>query len=80
MPYDIETCDKCDGFSHVTDSRPSADGRIRRRECIKCGHRWSTFEIRLTEYQKLRTPLKAGVKIEQAIQDLLHEVQNRFLP
>jgi transcriptional regulator NrdR family protein len=80
MSYDIETCEKCNGFSHITDSRPSADGRTRRRECTKCKHRWSTVEIRLTEYQRLRAPGKTATKIEQAIQDLLHSVQNRFMP
>jgi len=80
MPYDIETCAKCDGFSHVIDSRPGDDGRIRRRECTKCRNRWSTIEIRLDDYRRLRTPINMGGSVEQKIQDLLHVVQNRFMP
>lgn len=82
MPYDIETCEKCGAIaSHVTNSRPTDDvGRRRRHACIKCGHRWSTVEIRETELMKMREPHKWGRSVEQKIQDLLHEIQNKFLP
>ena len=41
-------CPFCGGFdSKVVDSRPTEDGeRIRRRrECINCGKRFTTFEV-----------------------------------
>lgn len=41
-------CKKCESFeSKVTDSRGLEDqNRIkRRRECLVCGHRWTTYEI-----------------------------------
>lgn len=79
MAYDVEVCRKCDGFSHITNSRPSDEGRIRRRECAKCGHRWSTIEIRVLDYQKMGSS-KWGHGMEQKLQDLLHEVRTRFLP
>jgi transcriptional regulator NrdR family protein len=39
-------CPKCSTDSAVLDSRPKADGVIkRRRKCKGCGYRWSTVEI-----------------------------------
>ncbi len=40
-------CPKCDhGESKVVDSRPADDGDSirRRRECLHCGHRFTTYE------------------------------------
>lgn len=39
-------CPRCGGLNEVRDSRraPPHVAR-RRRECLKCGHRWSTLEI-----------------------------------
>jgi transcriptional regulator NrdR family protein len=74
MPFELETCEKCSGFSHVTDSRPGKRGRIRRRECFKCGHRWSTTEIRTSEYEKLREP----VAVMKDALDLINMTHNRL--
>lgn len=39
-------CPLCDGVTEVIDSRNAPDNSIRRRrKCIKCGHRYSTYEI-----------------------------------
>jgi transcriptional regulator NrdR family protein len=32
-------------LNKVVDSRRKDDFTLRRRECIKCAHRWSTIEI-----------------------------------
>ena len=37
-------CKKCKGKTVVIDSRNSGDNIRRRRKCIKCGYRFSTFE------------------------------------
>jgi len=39
-------CPLCQGFTHVTNSRPAEKGRgiKRRRECVKCKQRFSTYE------------------------------------
>lgn len=37
-------CPFCDGPSQVKDSRPTADGVRRRRECKVCHRRFTTFE------------------------------------
>ena len=40
-------CPECGGTkSKVLDSRSVVDMIRRRRECITCGHRFNTFEIR----------------------------------
>ena len=39
-------CPKCDGKTIVTNSRPSEKKTIRRRrECMDCGYRFTTYEI-----------------------------------
>lgn len=36
----------CAGKSRVINSRKYKDGvPIRRRECVRCGHRWTTKEV-----------------------------------
>jgi len=38
----------CDhSLNKVTDSRRKDYGTSRRRECLKCGHRWTTIEVAL---------------------------------
>jgi len=37
---------KCGGETKVTDSRPHGKSIRRRRECLGCGERWSTLEVR----------------------------------
>lgn len=47
-------CPKCKGFNdRIVNCRPKQDQEItrRRRECLDCGHRWTTYEI-ITESVK----------------------------
>ena len=37
-------CIYCDSDTHVTDKRESPDGTRRRRECLKCKKRFTTYE------------------------------------
>jgi len=38
-------CPDCLGATHVLDSRPAGDTAVRRRrECLRCGHRFTTDE------------------------------------
>jgi transcriptional repressor NrdR len=38
-------CPACLGPTHVLDSRPSGDSAVRRRrECLRCRHRFTTHE------------------------------------
>ncbi len=55
----------CGKPSTVLDSRLTATTRRRRRECPKCGNRWTTFEV-----PDIQTTL-ARAKIAQAAQKLM---------
>lgn len=48
-------CPACQSFqnSKCKDSRPEPDRIRRRRECIDCGHLWSTLEITVGQYEEL---------------------------
>jgi len=37
-------CEMCNGQSHITNSRKFKKFIRRRRECLDCGHRWTTEE------------------------------------
>ena len=42
----VKHCPDCEGESIVVDSREREDGAIiRRRECTKCGFRYTTAEV-----------------------------------
>ncbi len=60
----------CGRSSTVTDSRLTATTRRRRRECSKCGNRWTTFEV-----PDIQTTL-ARAKIAQAAQKLMVAAHN----
>jgi transcriptional regulator NrdR family protein len=47
-------CPKCNGESRVIDSRDGETSRRRRRECLSCKHRYSTYEIHAAEYDRLQ--------------------------
>lgn len=47
-------CPKCNGESRVIDSRDGETARRRRRRCLRCRHRYSTYEIHAAEYDKLQ--------------------------
>jgi transcriptional repressor NrdR len=44
-------CPSCDAKTHTLESRPAEDGSAvrRRRECVECGHRFTSFERRERE-------------------------------
>lgn len=58
------TCPECGALGEVTDSRPNEVGVRRRRRCPS-GHRFTTQEIILSEYQK---------QVEEAVDEVMNEV------
>ena len=38
-------CEKCKAETAVKDSRPKGNSIRRRRECLRCGHRFFTVEV-----------------------------------
>jgi transcriptional regulator NrdR family protein len=54
QPVSQETCPLCGSHNFgVIDSRPSGSARRRRKKCFYCGHRWTTIELRATEWQAM---------------------------
>lgn len=51
---DSVQCPKCNGPSHVLDSRDEETARRRRRQCDNCHHRYTTYEIHADEYNRIR--------------------------
>ena len=48
-----DKCPECSGEKiKVIDSRQYEEGRVRRRECLTCNHRWGTVEIPMELYQQ----------------------------
>lgn len=62
-------CQKCDGPTTVTDSRKSANAIRRRRACILCGHRFTTYEYDITN----RRAIFASDPIVAEVQQLFSE-------
>jgi transcriptional repressor NrdR len=46
-------CPKCDFQTKVYDSRYHSHYVRRRRECLNCGHRFTTMEIYTEQYEDL---------------------------
>lgn len=51
---DSVQCPLCNGESKVIDSRDGETARRRRRECLSCKNRYSTYEIHANEYDRLQ--------------------------
>lgn len=51
-------CRLCDGDTHVTDSRPKKNRVLRRRECLKCGARYSTLEVLVEDARFLESAIR----------------------
>jgi len=47
--YPADLCGRCGEKSRVLDTRISGNTVCRRRECPKCGDRWTTYEARATD-------------------------------
>lgn len=62
---DTVVCDECGSGSAVINSRPHGLV-VRRRKCVRCGTRWTTIEIKDSDYQKM---LKL-VDVIRTIQDV----------
>jgi len=68
-------CPRCLAFnnSKVLDSRPKENNIYRRRKCLECGQRWTTFELSFKEirdfYEDIIHDLKDSiVKMERFLQ------------
>lgn len=51
-----QRCPACGDISRVKDSRPSAAGIRRRRACVTCGLRFTTYEITTSSGERISEP------------------------
>lgn len=67
------TCPVCGGDTMVFNSRPRPETVFRRRECLTCGHRFTTYEVDAELYQKLTWSIDALLENSEAkIQGIIH--------
>jgi hypothetical protein len=70
------TCDTCGGDTSVIDSRKLLGNIIRRRrKCLRCGARVSTFEISEAGFFALRSMRQAIRKLGGVTRDLVDAVE-----
>jgi len=66
-------CDECGcPESAVIDSREAREHVRRRRKCANadCSNRWTTYEIRDTEFMKLRGPNEALKHLQRSLREM----------
>ena len=76
-------CPKCKGESKVFDSRATAQGVRRRRECLKCSERFSTIEIHTAPLKKIpaiKPVAAAKPKEEKKIPPKAKKVEGKTRP
>lgn len=61
-------CPKCSGKSEVSDSRPK-DGTVRRRrKCLKCGHKYTSYEVDVSTLLLVRNQSKTVKHVLRELQ------------
>jgi transcriptional regulator NrdR family protein len=61
-------CALCHSESIITNSRPRNGTVARRRECTKCRHRWTTYEIEERAFKRVQL-------VERAVAELAAEAE-----
>ena len=59
-------CIRCGGHSTTVDSRPKGDLIKRRRKCLDCDGRWTTYELR----EDYIDPIKLEIALATVMEDL----------
>jgi len=68
---------ECGGDTQVIDSRAAPQGRIiRRRRCLSCGTRFSTYEMTTVALDALNAQVAAGLKNEQTVERVRELVES----
>ena len=50
----VKKCPRCGSDGRVYDSRVDSKDRVfRLRKCVKCGHKWKTYEIMSYIYDRV---------------------------
>lgn len=70
-------CKQCGSDTKVTDSRVNAKGNVirRRRECLKCAERLTTYEVDCLEFAEAIEGNRAAIKAhEDALRALMAQL------
>lgn len=62
-------CPECGNSTNVIDCYDTTKGRTRRRECRKCGYRYSTIEISSVQFKQFEKAINAFKVFERAISE-----------
>lgn len=69
-------CPKCNGYGLAcSDSRPHNETIRRRRRCLNCGYRFTTYEISVEDYSKLKNNETEVADVLSNIEELLLKVR-----
>jgi len=68
---DLRYC-KCGGKTFVSDSRCGRSGAIRRRrECKRCGERWTTYEVTADVLEMIEPARAQRARVERFCEAML---------
>lgn len=70
----IKRCEKCGGATAVINSRDEFGYVRRRRKCSSCGYRYSTVEIRKSDFDRV----EKNVQTIKDMADDLHSFNSIF--
>jgi transcriptional regulator NrdR family protein len=62
MTMEAGVCPECERRSRVVETRVNRGLLTRRRECVRCGHRWNTVEIRQDDLHRTAKAIVEGRK------------------
>lgn len=71
------TCPVCGGATKIVDSRSSRAGESirRRRECLACGHRFTTREVDAEMLERLERIARAAREVETELRKKLKRME-----
>lgn len=74
----MEICPNCGSDNWlVIDTRPTENGRRRRKECGDCGERWTTYEIPQAELNTLKAQVDGLQKRMDMLVDFCATLKGR---
>jgi transcriptional regulator NrdR family protein len=70
------SCPICAGAAiGVVDSRQASGHRLRRRRCLTCGHRWSTYEVSGDVFLRMRAVLQQASAVLAQLQAMKRSLE-----
>lgn len=71
-------CPRCKAYGlSCKDSRPDGETIRRRRQCLNCGYRFTTYEISTEDYAKLKNNEALVADVVSYLDDFFKKVNER---